>query len=166
MAKKDYSQLSKDIVRYVGGSDNVSSLFHCATRLRFKVKDHEKVDKQNLEQLSGVITVIDSGGQIQFVIGNHGADVYEAVIQNTDIRQDGSQEQDQSSGNRNPLNTFMETISGIFAPVLGAMSGAGMLKALLILCTTFGWLTADMGTYRILYAAADGVFTLIPGVLA
>lgn len=166
MAKKDYSQLSKDIVRYVGGSDNVSSLFHCATRLRFKVKDHGKVDKQNLEQLSGVITVIDSGGQIQVVIGNHVADVYEAVIQNTDIRQDGSQEQDQSSGNRNPLNTFMETISGIFAPVLGAMSGAGMLKALLILCTTFGWLTADMGTYRILYAAADGVFTFIPVFLA
>lgn len=60
----------------------------------------------------------------------------------------------------------METISGIFAPVLGAMSGAGMLKALLILCTTFGWLTADMGTYRILYAAADGVFTFIPVFLA
>ena len=92
MAKKDYSQLSKDIVKYVGGSDNVNSLFHCATRLRFKVKDHGKVDKQNLEQLSGVITVIDSGGQIQVVIGNHVADVYEAVIQNTDI----SQERDRS----------------------------------------------------------------------
>lgn len=60
----------------------------------------------------------------------------------------------------------MDTISGIFAPVLGVMSGAGMLKALLILCTTFGWLKADMGTYRILYAAADGVFTFIPVFLA
>lgn len=67
---------------------------------------------------------------------------------------------------KNLLNTFMETISGIFAPVLGAMSGAGMLKALLILCTTCGLLTADMGTYRILYAAADGVFTFIPMFLA
>jgi PTS system beta-glucosides-specific IIC component len=56
----------------------------------------------------------------------------------------------------------MDTISGIFAPVLGAMAGAGMLKALLILLTTVGAMTAEMGTYRILYAAADGVFVFIP----
>ncbi len=166
MAKKDYSQLSKDIVKYVGGSENVASFFHCATRLRFKVKDNSRVDKQNLSQLSGVITVLDSGGQIQVVIGNHVSDVYEAILKNTDLKAETQAETAESTGKKNPLNTFMETISGIFAPVLGAMSGAGMLKALLILCTTFGWLTTDMGTYRILYAAADGVFTFIPVFLA
>ena len=166
MAKKNYDQLSKDIVKYIGGEDNVVSLFHCATRLRFKVKDEARVDKKRLEQLKGVITVINSGGQMQVVIGNDVADVYEAIFANTGLKPENKENDNKSQEKKNLLNTFMETISGIFAPVLGAMSGAGMLKALLILCTTCGLLTADMGTYRILYAAADGVFTFIPMFLA
>ena len=166
MAKKNYDQLSKDIVKYIGGEENVISLFHCATRLRFKVKDEASVDKKHLEQLKGVITVINSGGQMQVVIGNDVADVYEAIFANTGLKPENKENDNKSQEKKNLLNTFMETISGIFAPVLGAMSGAGMLKALLILCTTCGLLTADMGTYRILYAAADGVFTFIPMFLA
>lgn len=166
MAKKNYDQLSKDIVKYIGGEDNVISLFHCATRLRFKVKDEAGVDKKHLEQLKGVITVINSGGQMQVVIGNDVADVYEAIFANTGLKPENKENDNKRQEKKNLLNTFMETISGIFAPVLGAMSGAGMLKALLILCTTCGLLTADMGTYRILYAAADGVFTFIPMFLA
>ena len=166
MAKKNYDQLSKDIVKYIGGEENVISLFHCATRLRFKVKDEAGVDKKRLEQLKGVITVINSGGQMQVVIGNDVADVYEAIFANTGLKPENKENDNKRQEKKNLLNTFMETISGIFAPVLGAMSGAGMLKALLILCTTCGLLTADMGTYRILYAAADGVFTFIPMFLA
>lgn len=166
MAKKNYDQLSKDIVKYIGGEENVISLFHCATRLRFKVKDETGVDKKRLEQLKGVITVINSGGQMQVVIGNDVADVYEAIFANTGLKPENKENDNKRQEKKNLLNTFMETISGIFAPVLGAMSGAGMLKALLILCTTCGLLTADMGTYRILYAAADGVFTFIPMFLA
>ena len=166
MAKKNYDQLSKDIVKYIGGEENVISLFHCATRLRYKVKDEAGVDKKRLEQLKGVITVINSGGQMQVVIGNDVADVYEAIFANTGLKPENKENDNKSQEKKNLLNTFMETISGIFAPILGAMSGAGMLKALLILCTTCGLLTADMGTYRILYAAADGVFTFIPMFLA
>lgn len=163
---KNYDQLSKDIVKYVGGTDNVISLFHCATRLRFKVKDSNAVDKESLSQLSGVIKVLDSGGQTQVVIGNHVADVYEAIFKNTDLKKDDNAVEEDAPGDKNLLNVFIETISGIFAPILGAMSGAGMLKALLICCTTFNLLTPEMGTYRILYAAADGLFTFLPLFLA
>ena len=166
MAKKNYEKLAKEIVRYIGGSENVNSLVHCATRLRFKVKNTQNVDKKKLEQLEGVITVLDSGGQIQVVIGQHVADVYDTIFEVTDLKKENPSDAEESGEKKNLLNTFMDTISGIFAPVLGVMSGAGMLKALLILCTTFGWLKADMGTYRILYAAADGVFTFIPVFLA
>lgn len=167
MAKKNYDDLSKKIETFIGGSDNVISLFHCATRLRFKLKDRNKADKKSLEQLEGVITVIESGGQIQVVIGNQVADVYEAILKNTDIKAaDQEKESTENKEKKNVLNLFMETISGIFAPVLAAMCGAGMLKGILILCTTLGWLTAEMGTYRILYAAADGVFTFLPVFLA
>lgn len=167
MAKKNYDDLSKKIETFIGGSNNVISLFHCATRLRFKLKDRNKADKKSLEQLEGVITVIESGGQIQVVIGNQVADVYEAILINTDIKAaDQEKESTENKEKKNVLNLFMETISGIFAPVLAAMCGAGMLKGILILCTTLGWLTAEMGTYRILYAAADGVFTFLPVFLA
>ena len=166
MAKKNYEKLAKEIVGYIGGSENVNALVHCATRLRFKVKNTQNVDKKKLEQLEGVITVLDSGGQIQVVIGQHVADVYDTIFEVTDLKKENQSDAVESGEKKNLLNTFMDTISGIFAPVLGVMSGAGMLKALLILCTTFGWLKADMGTYRILYAAADGVFTFIPVFLA
>ena len=166
MAKKNYEKLAKEIVGYIGGSENVNALVHCATRLRFKVKNTQNVDKKKLEQLEGVITVLDSGGQIQVVIGQHVADVYDTIFEVTDLKKENPSDAEESGEKKNLLNTFMDTISGIFAPVLGVMSGAGMLKALLILCTTFGWLKADMGTYRILYAAADGVFTFIPVFLA
>lgn len=166
MAKKNYENLAKEIVRYIGGVENVNTLIHCATRLRFKVKNTQNVDKKKLEQLEGVITVLDSGGQIQVVIGQHVADVYDTIFEVTDLKKENPSDAEESGEKKNLLNTFMDTISGIFAPVLGVMSGAGMLKALLILCTTFGWLKSDMGTYRILYAAADGVFTFIPVFLA
>lgn len=166
MAKKNYENLAKEIVRYIGGVENVNTLIHCATRLRFKVKNTQNVDKKKLEQLEGVITVLDSGGQIQVVIGQHVADVYDTIFEVTDLKKENPSDAEESGEKKNLLNTFMDTISGIFAPVLGVMSGVGMLKALLILCTTFGWLKSDMGTYRILYAAADGVFTFIPVFLA
>lgn len=162
---KNYDQLSKDIVKYIGGTENVISLFHCATRLRFKVKNTGAVDKENLSQLSGVIKVLDSGGQIQVVIGNHVADVCEAVFQNTGLKREAGAEEG-GGEKQNLLNAFMDTISGIFAPMLGAMSGAGMLKALLILLTTLHVLEPEMGTYRILQAAGDGVFTFLPVILA
>lgn len=166
MSKKNYDELSKNIVKCIGGVDNVNSLFHCATRLRFQVKDKSIVDKEKLNHLEGVITVIEGSGQIQVVIGNQVGDVYEAVIKNTSIKGEANQEATQAKEKKNLLNTFMDTISGIFAPILGAMCGAGMLKGILILCTTMKWVNAESGTYMILYAAADGVFTFLPMFLA
>lgn len=113
MAKKNYDQLSKDIVKYIGGEENVISLFHCATRLRFKVKDEAGVDKKRLEQLKGVITVINSGGQMQVVIGNDVADVYEAIFANTGLKPENKENDNKRQEKKNLLNTFMETISGI-----------------------------------------------------
>ncbi len=86
MAKKNYEKLAKEIVRYIGGPENVNALVHCATRLRFKVKNTQNVDKKKLEQLEGVITVLDSGGQIQVVIGQHVADVYDTIFEVTDLK--------------------------------------------------------------------------------
>lgn len=170
---KDYEQLASDIITNVGGPENVASLIHCATRLRFQLKDETKADKDAIKSLKGVATVIEAGGQFQVVIGTDVGDVYEKITdtytfsESTGKAAKAVNKDDLSLKKKsNLLNTFMDTISGIFAPVLGAMAGAGMLKALLILLTTVGAMTAEMGTYRILYAAADGVFVFIPFFLA
>ncbi len=161
---KDYTSLAKKIVENVGGENNVISLVHCATRLRFKLIDESKVNMDVLKQTEGVITVMKAGGQVQVVIGNKVDTVYDAVLSCTNINA-GNAEEMEETGKKNLLNTLLETISGIFSPMLGVMCGAGMLKALLILCTTFNILTADMGTYKILYAAADSVFNFMPIIL-
>lgn len=166
MAKKNYDELAKQIVANLGGAENVKSLIHCATRLRFQIIDKSKVNKERLSQTEKVITVVEAGGQYQVVIGNAVGDVYEAIIETTGVKAGESGDDTNKKSDKNLVNLFMETISGIFAPVLGAMSGAGLLKGLLILFTTLGWLKTDMGTYRILYAAADGVFTFLPVFLA
>lgn len=162
---KDYTSLAKKIVENVGGENNVISLVHCATRLRFKLVDESKVNMDVLKQTEGVITVMKAGGQVQVVIGNKVDLVYDAVLSCTNINAGNTAEIEENE-NKNVLNTLLETISGIFSPILGVMCGAGMLKALLILCTTLNILTADMGTYKILYAAADSVFNFMPIVLA
>ncbi len=160
---KDYTLLAKTIVENVGGDENVISLVHCATRLRFEVIDRNKVNFDILKQTEGVITAMEAGGQIQVVIGNKVDQVYDAVLKCSHINSDIQNES--KSEKKGVLNTLLETISGIFSPMLGVMCGAGMLKALLILCTTFKWLTPEMGTYRILYAAADSVFNFLPIIL-
>ncbi|RHM68921.1 hypothetical protein DWZ50_18660 [Mediterraneibacter gnavus] len=113
MAKKNYENLAKEIVRYIGGVENVNTLIHCATRLRFKVKNIQNVDKKKLEQLEGVITVLDSGGQIQVVIGQHVADVYDTIFEVTDLKKENPSDAEESGEKKNLLNTFMDTISGI-----------------------------------------------------
>lgn len=166
MAKKNYDELAKQIVASVGGAGNVNSLIHCATRLRFQIKDSAKVDKKRLSQTEKVITVVEAGGQLQVVIGNAVGDVYDAILATSSIKAGDLDRDDKKNSDKNIINMFMSTVSGIFAPILGAMSGAGLLKGLLILFTTMGWMSTEMGTYRILFAAADGVFTFLPVFLA
>ncbi|MFR3684518.1 MAG: PTS transporter subunit EIIB, partial [Enterococcus sp.] len=166
MAKKNYDELAAKIMLNVGGKENVNALTHCATRLRFKVKDKEKVNVSRLNKLNGVIQVIEAGGQVQVVIGNHVTDVYDVIAAANNMSKQVNTASDASEEKQNIFNLFIDTVAGIFTPTLGVMSGAGMLKGLLILCTTMGWLSADMGTYRLLYAAADGVFTFLPFFLA
>lgn len=163
---KNYDQLAKDIVKYVGGEDNIVSLVHCATRLRFKLKDREKADKKAVEQTTGVISVVESGGQFQVVIGSHVADVYAAIGKVTGVSLEGTVEEDTAAPKGKILNVLIDTISSIFSPLLGAFAGAGLVKAFLVLCTTAGWLSNKSGTYTVLYAASDAIFTFLPIALA
>ncbi|GFZ32111.1 PTS beta-glucoside transporter subunit EIIBCA [Clostridium zeae] len=162
---KNYDKLAQDIIQNVGGEENVLSLVHCATRLRFKLKDKSKANKVKLERLEGVITVVESAGQYQVVVGNSVKDVYETIGRVTGV-QLNSDKEGTSNEKRGFVNVAIDTISAIFTPLLAAMCGAGILKGVLMLSTTFGWLSTNDGTYRILYAACDSIFYYLPIALA
>lgn len=153
-----YQALAQDIVRLVGGEDNVKTVFHCATRLRFKLKDEQKADAEALKQVDGIITVVKSGGQFQVVIGNHVGDVYNEL---NGIGQETSEDTEKTS----LFNRFIDTIAGIFTPILGPMAGSGLLKGLLAILVATGLLTPTMGTYIVLNATADALFYFLPVVL-
>lgn len=151
---------ARSILRNVGGEGNLVSVMRCATRLRLEVADSSKVNRRALEQVEGVIQLAGTDERPQVVLGARTAPVYEELV-----KLPGVAAHEDDSGvkvEKNALATFMDTVSGIFLPVIGVMAGAGMLKALLILCTTIGVLAEADGTYRILWAAADGIFTYIP----
>lgn len=155
-----YEKLSKDIIKNVGGKENVSSLTHCITRLRFKLKDESKANTDVLKKMDGVVTVIQSGGQYQVVIGNHVPDVFNAVMEvgNFNFSQNDNVEEKKM----NPFNKLIDVISGIFAPALGFLAATGMLKGFNALFLTLGWLTPESGTYQMLQAIGDSLFYFFP----
>ncbi|MEK4008208.1 beta-glucoside-specific PTS transporter subunit IIABC [Paenibacillus sp. FSL H3-0333] len=163
MSNKD---LSKQIITLVGGEGNVNSVFHCATRLRFKLKDNSKANKAALEKTPGVITVVENSGQFQVVIGNNVSQVFEQIMKETSLQDAEKSGSDESSESTGVLGKAVDIISSIFSPILGALAGAGILKGLLALILSLEWISAASGTYMILNAAADSVFYFLPVFLA
>ncbi|WP_290773903.1 MULTISPECIES: beta-glucoside-specific PTS transporter subunit IIABC [unclassified Exiguobacterium] len=160
-----YDQLAKKIIESVGGEQNVSSLVHCATRLRFVLKDKAKADKLKLEKLEGVIAVKESGGQFQVVVGNTVPEVYQAIGKQTKLMEE-STETSKTNEKGNIFGRAIDIISSIFTPLLGVMAGAGILKGLLAIATNAGWLIPTETTYIILNATADSLFYFLPILLA
>lgn len=88
-----YEQLVSMIIEKIGGKENVNSVVHCTTRLRFKLKDEKKADTEFLKKADGIVTVVQSGGQYQVVIGNHVPDVYAEIVKQTGLSEEGSAEE-------------------------------------------------------------------------
>ncbi|WGE66918.1 beta-glucoside-specific PTS transporter subunit IIABC [Actinobacillus equuli subsp. haemolyticus] len=159
---KDFSKLAGEIVQFVGGEQNIHSLVHCATRLRFVLKDKNKADKERLNQTAGVISVVESGGQFQVVIGNNVPKVYAEIMSQANI-QAGS---DADLPKPSLINRAIDFLSGSFTPLIGVMAGAGILKGLIAILQVAGWLDPASGTFTVLDAAASGTFYFLPVFLA
>ncbi|PZG37624.1 PTS beta-glucoside transporter subunit IIABC [Listeria ivanovii] len=157
-----YEQLAKDILKNVGGKENINSVFHCITRLRFKLKDESIANTKEIEKLDGVISVIKSGGQYQVVIGNHVPDVFSAVLAVGGISAEGADDNNNASSGGNIFNRFIDMISGVFTPVLGVLAATGMIKGFTAMFVAFGWITIESGTYQLLYAIGDCLFYFFP----
>lgn len=164
MAKQNYDQLAKEIVSLIGGEDNIVNLTHCVTRLRFKLKDETKTDENSLSKLKGIISIVKGNGQFQVVVGNAVEDIFNAIQRQYSI---GEAEVKEEKKSGTLFTRALNMMSAILNPIVIALAGAGMIKALLvILTTTLGILDTSGGTYKILAAAGNSVFYFLPLFLA
>lgn len=168
MSKKNYDSLAKEVVEKVGGVENINSLFHCVTRLRFKLKDSSKADREAIKDIQGVLSVVEGNGQFQVVIGNHVTDVFDTVLKLfPEIKSKSMNTNDvEEKPSGNILTRLFNTMSSIFNPIITALAGAGMIKALLVILTTYGLMDNTGSTYKILSAAGNSVFYFLPLFLA
>lgn len=163
-----YKPLAEKILTNVGGKENVVSVVHCATRLRFTLKDASLAKTDVLKKTSGVLSVINAGGQYQIVIGPDVPEVYQEIIAiggfeaSAPIDDPEAEKEDK----RSRLSKILEGIASIFQPIIPAITAAGLLKAVLALLTTFKLLSSGDMTYRILAALADSAFYFLPILLA
>ena len=159
----NYENLAKEILKNVGGQKNVSNLTHCATRLRFNLKDLSKANTEVIKKIKGVMGVVDKGAQYQIIIGSDVASVYKEMLKLGDFQNSGSK--NDGGNEKKGLANVFDIIAGIFTPILPPLTAAGMLKALLVLATTFGLMSKEGQTYYILSFMADAIFFLFPVAL-
>lgn len=154
---------AKAILQGVGGKENVSSLTHCATRLRFSLKTGEKVQANEIQDIPGVIQFVESGGQHQVVIGSDVADVYDEVVK---LLLDTEPTETPKKEKQKWYDEFFATISAIFTPYIGVLAAAGVLKGFLIPLSLYNILPVENTLYQILAVLSSGVFTLLPLFIA
>ncbi|MGL4106685.1 beta-glucoside-specific PTS transporter subunit IIABC [Clostridium sp. LP20] len=158
----NYENLAKSILEKVGGEKNVSNVTHCATRLRFNLKDVSKAKTDSLKKTKGVLGVVDNGPQYQIIIGSDVSNVYKEILKLGDFQSNSSKSEGEKSGK---LAKVFDIISGTFTPILPPLTAAGMLKAVLVILTSLGWMAKDSQTYYILSFMGDAIFFLFPVAL-
>lgn len=166
---KKYQQLAKEIIQGLGGTENINSAVHCATRLRFDLKNPDAANLEDLKLIDGVVGVNPTPTQLQVIIGSHVGDVFEEVISQGVSNGDAevrAQSSASSAKETSVFNKVVDTITGCMTPMIPALTAAGMIKVILSLSTTFNWLSNDSSTYRVLDFIGDGAFYFMPILLA
>ena len=164
---KNYTKLAADIIENVGGKENIESLTHCVTRLRFKLKDESKANDEVLKNMDGVVTVVKSKSidQYMVVIGEHVTDVYNEVLKQLGMSPDAIVDNSKSEKKKQSLlNRALNVISGGIGPVLNLLCACGIIKGLTVVLTILG-ISPESGPYMLLNAAGDCFFYFLPLML-
>lgn len=163
---KNYANTAKSVLKHIGGESNVTHLEHCSTRLRFTIADSSKIDKAALKATPGVMGVVGSGNQCQVVIGNDVIEVYDELLK-LGTFQGGSSTAPALKGEKRSFGAMLlDFIVGIFQPLVPAIAGAGILKALLTLLALIGVMDETSTWYRVLFQAADSALYFLPVLVA
>lgn len=156
--------VAEQVLKEVGGASNVKSVTHCVTRLRFNLNSIDKVNEENIKNISGVVGVVNKGGQYQVIIGPEVARVYSELMKLGNF--DSGKVDNIKEEKKGPLNTVLDVIAGIFAPIMPIIAGAGMIKALLSILTLFNLIDKSGNLYYFLNFIADSSYYFLPIFLA
>ncbi len=163
-------ELAEIILREVGGRDNIVSFTHCMTRLRFNLKNNNDADTDALKSTAGVMEVVAKGGQYQVVIGSEVQNVYRElnslIAESGGISDNSGPANTASNDSQNALSHVLGAIAGIFTPIIPAITGAGILKAVMALLVVTKIISTTSQTYAILAVFADAAFYFLPFLLA
>ena len=165
----DHKQTAAQIVEGVGGKDNVRGLTHCVTRLRFTLADESKANKEALQATDGVVGVVQQGGQYQVVIGPEVEAVYNEVMPLVELeaaKQQAEEAPAKPQGIKGWASAALDTLISCFTPLIPAIAGAGMIKVLLYILSTFGLVGAESIEYQVLNVIGDGVYYFLPMAVA
>lgn len=159
----DYRITAKELVKELGGDSNIINVTHCATRLRFILKDESVVDSAKVTKIPGVITTVHAGGQYQVVIGNHVKDVFGFIMEivTVDENTEGS-----AKNKVGVFNQIIDVISSIFAPFLYTLAACGILQGILGILVALNWIDTSGGTYQILNFVSWTAFTFLPVLIS
>ncbi|HAU3358594.1 TPA: PTS transporter subunit EIIC [Salmonella enterica subsp. salamae] len=163
----NYQQVSEDILKHIGGSDNVAKLIHCATRLRFTLKNNNKANVEELKKIDGVMTVVVSSGQTQLVIGNEVGNLFKVLEKklggtgSDTVTEAETKEEAQGS----LFERAIKIVSGIFIPLIGLIAATGILKGFLTAAVVLNLVSDKNTTWQILSVAADAFFYFLPVIL-
>lgn len=163
----DFKFIAKEILKGIGGKENINHVTHCITRLRLTLKDESKVEQEYLKQILGVIGVVVKGGQYQIVIGNEVENVYREFIALSGINSFNKNEEIVTTEKKKfKIMDIFDTIAGLFTPILPVLTAAGMIQAILVAGVAFNWIDNTSSTYYILSKIANAGFYFIPIMLA
>lgn len=157
--------LAKKILKFVGGTSNISSVTHCVTRLRISVNNKNIIEDKEIAKLTGVLGTQHVGNQFQVVLGGKVQDVYKEFLTLVDLRNQNSEDSDDES-KTSLINRFLDTLSGIFVPILPAIIGAGLLKAILLTLMFSNLVETDSDTYQLLNVFSDTGYYFLPILIA
>ncbi|EOH91352.1 glucose PTS transporter subunit IIA [Enterococcus pallens] len=161
----NYDELVKYIIENVGGAENIGSATHCATRLRLKLVDTQKVKKDKLDNNKLILGTVERGTEIQLIIGPDVPKVYSIFNQQTESikKENASIPAKKSEFSLKKIgSSIVDFVSGTFVPVLPVLVAAGLVSAVLNICVTFFGLFNESGTYVVLNAINDAGFYFLP----
>ncbi len=167
MANK-YDELVQQIISYAGGEDNISRVTHCATRLRFNLKDNGLANLEEIKKLK-VFGAQFSGGQLQVIIGNDVNVVYDEIVNKlgleaekaVDENLDGNLSEKKPMTVKGVVSAVIDTIVASIVPIVSVLCGSGLIKALIMIAQQLG-VSADSPTIVVLSFAADAAFYFAP----
>jgi PTS system beta-glucosides-specific IIC component len=160
-----YDGLARIILQNVGGKANISSVTHCITRLRFKLRDENLAKTDILKRTDGIVNVLKAGGAYQVVIGQQVPDVYDALIETGHLESLAEAPVSTEGGKKSFISSLIGIITSVFMPMLGMLCATGVIKGILMCLTYFHLMDAAGGTYNILYNGADAFFYFFPIII-